>query len=155
MPPLVQLDPELSITPDIARSWKISNGGARFTFYLTATARWTNGAPVTAQDFEYAWKRALNPATGAPTASLLYDIRGAKAYHQGRGKPNSVGVRALDALTLQVDLEKPVGYFLLLLTHAVYYPVPPRTVEKFGGNWIVQHCFCKIEYPAKGGSRCG
>jgi len=133
---LVELDPEMYVVPDIARTWEVSDGGRRFVFHLRDDVRWSDGRPVTAQDFEYAWKRVLNPATGASTAPLLYDIRGAKAYHRGGGGPDGVGVQAVDATTLVVELERPIGYFLQLLTHASCYPVPRHVVEAHGPAWM-------------------
>jgi oligopeptide transport system substrate-binding protein len=91
---------------------------------------------VTAGDFEYAWKRVLDPATGSPNASLLYDVKGAKAYHQGQlPDRDRVGVRALDDVALVVQLEGPTGYFLHLLAYNVAYPVPRHVVEAHGAAW--------------------
>jgi len=91
---------------------------------------------VTAGDFEYAWKRVLNPATGSGNASLLYDLKGARAFHQGEvSDPDQVGVRALDELTLVVELEGPTGYFLQLLAYNAIYPVPRHVVEAHGERW--------------------
>ena len=132
---LVELDPEMSVVPDIARTWEVSDGGRRFVFHLRDDVRWSDGVPVTAHDFEYAWKRVLNPATGTSTASLLYNIKGARAYHRGDGSAASVGVRASDEVTLLVELEQPTGYFMQLLTHASYNPVPRHVVEQHGPAW--------------------
>jgi oligopeptide transport system substrate-binding protein len=91
---------------------------------------------VTAHDFEYAWKRVLDPATGSRHASLLHDIQGARAFHQSLGRePDAVGVRALDAVTLMVELEGPCGYFLHLLGYNATYPVPHQAVESRRAAW--------------------
>ncbi len=133
---LVELSPEMSVVPDVARSWQVLDGGRKYVFRLRDDVRWSDGAPVTAGDFEYAWKRVLNPAIGSPNASLVYDIQGARAYHQGEvDKPERVGVRALDEFTLVVELEEPTGYFPHLLTYHATYPVPRHVVEAHGEAW--------------------
>jgi ABC-type oligopeptide transport system substrate-binding subunit len=133
---LVELGPQLEVLPDLARSWEVLQGGSRYLFHLADDARWSDGAPVTAHDVEFAWKRVLNPATGAPYASLLYDVKGAEAYHQGEvSNPDTVGVHAVDDTTLLVDLEGPTGYFLQLLTQETTFPVPQHVVEGHGDAW--------------------
>ncbi|MEW5958015.1 MAG: ABC transporter substrate-binding protein, partial [Chloroflexota bacterium] len=134
---LVATTPELDVVPDVAQRWEILDGGRKYIFYLRDDIRWSDGAPVTAHDFEYAWKRILapRPATGSPAASLLYDIKEARAFHRGEAEPEAVGVRALDAVTLVIELEGPVGYFLNLLTYSITYPVPRHIVETYGEDW--------------------
>ncbi len=132
---LVALSPDMSITPDLARRWEVHDAGRVFIFHLREDARWRDGVPVTAHDFEYAWKRVLDPATGSPAASFLYDLRGGRAFHQGQGKREDVGVRALDDFTLRVELAHPVGYFSQLLTHVTWYPVPRHIVQEKGPAW--------------------
>ena len=132
---LVELSPEMNAIPDIARSWEVSDGGRVFVFHLRDDARWSDGVPVTAGDFEFAWKRALNPATGSPVAPFLYDLEGARAFHRGHGCAEEVGVRAVDDRTLRVKLERPVGHFLQLLTLVPWYPVPRHVVEREGNAW--------------------
>ncbi|MFZ5916409.1 MAG: ABC transporter substrate-binding protein [Chloroflexota bacterium] len=80
---LVALDAGDNIVPDVARNWEVLEDGCRFVFYLRDDVYWSDGTPVTAGDFAYAWKRTLDPATGSPAAHLLYDIRGARAFHRG------------------------------------------------------------------------
>ncbi len=97
---------------------------------------WSDGRPVTAGDFEYAWKRVLDPVLGMPLASFLDDIKGARAFRQGEvSDPDSVGVKALDEVTLVVDLEGPTGYFLHLLANTLAFPVPRHVVELHGEAW--------------------
>jgi ABC-type oligopeptide transport system substrate-binding subunit len=132
---LVDMTPELDVVPDVARAWEVSEGGRRYVFRLRDDVRWSDGVPVTAGDFEFAWKRLLNPATEAPYAEVLYDVKGAAAYHQGRvSNPDSVGVRALDELTLVVELDRPTGYFLQLLGRSCE-PVPRHLIEAHGEAW--------------------
>jgi ABC-type oligopeptide transport system substrate-binding subunit/class 3 adenylate cyclase len=133
---LVQLTPELDVVPDVAASWAVLEGGHVYVFHIREDAYWSNGTRVTAHDFEYAWRRVLDPATGSPNAGLLYDIKGARAFHQGEvSDPDTLGVRATDDLTLRVDLEGPTGYFLQLLAHTHTQPVPRHAVEALGEAW--------------------
>ncbi|MFL7808279.1 MAG: BTAD domain-containing putative transcriptional regulator, partial [Anaerolineae bacterium] len=114
---LVDLTPEMTVVPDVASDWQIAKGGCEYTFRLRQDVCWTDGAPVTAHDFAYAWRRVLDPALGSPSARMLYDIKGAEAYHQGYGHVEDVGVRVEGDLTLVVELEQPACQFLYLLTH--------------------------------------
>jgi ABC-type oligopeptide transport system substrate-binding subunit/class 3 adenylate cyclase len=133
---LVDWGTGMEVMPDLAQSWEVSAGGRSYTFHLRADLRWGDGRPLTAADFQYAWQRVLDPATGSQNARLLYDIRGAAAFHQGRSRDRQqLGVHALDARTLRVDLEEPTGYFLYLLAHSAAYPVPRHVVQQFGEAW--------------------
>jgi len=97
------LSPELEVLPQAASHWEVSEEGRRYRFHLRDDLRWTDGQPVTAHDFEYAWKRVLDPTTASPLADQLYDIRGARAYHQGRAPDaDRVGVRALDPIRIKL-----------------------------------------------------
>jgi ABC-type oligopeptide transport system substrate-binding subunit/class 3 adenylate cyclase len=132
---LVDLSPEMNVVPDVAQSWEVLEGGRKYIFHLRDDVRWSDRTLVTAGDFEYAWKRVLDPATGSPVASLLYDIKGARAFHQATVGRGDVGVRALNDFTLVVELEEPTGYFLSLLSHRVTYPVPRYLVQMHGEDW--------------------
>ena len=133
---LVEQRPDAGIVPDIAQSWEVLEGGKNYLFHLRDDVRWSDGRPVTAGNFEYAWKRVLDPALGMPLASLLDDIKGARAFRLGEvSDPGSVGVKALDDVTLLVDLEGPTGYFLHLLANTIAFPVPQHVVELHGEAW--------------------
>jgi ABC-type oligopeptide transport system substrate-binding subunit/class 3 adenylate cyclase len=132
---LVDWSPEGGIVPDVARSWQVLDSGHRYVFLLRDDVRWTDGRPVTAHDFEYAWKRVLHPSTASPNAGYLYVVKGARAYHQGaRSDASEVGVRAEDDLTLEIQLERPTGHFLQLLSFFTF-PVPRHVVETHGRQW--------------------
>jgi len=132
---LVTTAPDLDVVPEVAQRWQVLEGGRRYRFHLRPDARWSDGAPLTAHDFEYAWKRVLHPATGGIPSELLA-IRGARAFHQGENADaDQVGVRALDAGTLDVELEEPVSHFLYVLTATSACPVPRHVVEAFGPAW--------------------
>jgi oligopeptide transport system substrate-binding protein len=133
---LVSLNSELDIIPEVASTWDVLDGGCTYVFHLRDDVCWSDGTSVTAEDFAYAWRRLLHPATGSPYAGLLFDIKGARAYHQGEvSEPDRVGIKCLDKDTLVVDLEGPTSYFPYLLAYSVAYPVPQKVVEAHGKTW--------------------
>jgi ABC-type oligopeptide transport system substrate-binding subunit/class 3 adenylate cyclase len=132
---LVENTPEMDIVPDVASSWEVLEGGRTYVFHLRSDVHWSDGSPVTADDFAFAWKRVLDPAIGSRHASSLYDVRGARAFHSGQVGWDDVGVRALDAATLVVELEGPTGYFLQLLSYQCTLPVPRHVVQAHGMAW--------------------
>jgi ABC-type oligopeptide transport system substrate-binding subunit/DNA-binding SARP family transcriptional activator len=132
---LVELRPGMDVVPAVAQGWEVLENGQKYVFHLRDDVRWSDGASVIAQDFEYAWKRVLDPVTASPTAGLLYDVKGAGAFHQGAGERTDVGVRALDEVTLEVELERPTGHFLHLLAYNASFPVPCHVVDACGAAW--------------------
>ncbi len=135
---LVQIDTELNVIPDVARSWQVLDSGRRYLFFLRDDVRWSDGIPVTAHDFEYAWKRNLNPVVSPEniTAEILFDVAGAQDFHEGRNPdPDRVGVRAVDNFTLEVCLQEPVAYFPYVLSMPVTYPLPRQAIERYGEDW--------------------
>jgi oligopeptide transport system substrate-binding protein len=131
---LVVEDPvDLHPVPGVATRWDVSPDQLTYTFHLRPEAKWSDGRPVTAQDFVDSWRRVLTPSLGAENAGLLYVLQGAEAFHKGATKDfASVGVKATDARTLRVTLEHPTPYFLSLITHAVWLPVPLPAVTAHG-----------------------
>lgn len=124
---------DLSPAPGVAERWDISADGLIYTFFLRANARWSNGEPVTAHDFVASYRRMLTASLGAENASQFYVLRGAEAFHKGQLTDFSqVGVKAIDARTLQLSLDHPTSYFLSLLQHWAWYPVPLATIEQAG-----------------------
>jgi len=132
---LVELSPEMDVLPDVARNWEVSEGGRKYVFHLRDDVCWSDGVPVMADDFAYAWKRVLDPVTGSRYADLLYDVKGARAFHRGQDGVGDLGVQALDKATLVVELEEPTGYFLSLLTYPIAFPVPRHAVQVHGTAW--------------------
>jgi ABC-type oligopeptide transport system substrate-binding subunit/DNA-binding SARP family transcriptional activator len=131
---LVRFGPALEVLPEAAIRWEVLDGGCRYVFHLRQDGRWSDGVPVTAQDFEYAWKRLLAPGCGPGPAASFYNVKGARAYHQGQAPdPDSVAVRSLDDYTLAVELEQPDHNFLHLSLYAI--PVPRHQVEVHGEAW--------------------
>lgn len=123
----------LEPVPGAAERWVISDDGRRYTFHLWPDGRWSNGDPVTAADFVFAYRRILTPALGAPYAYMLHGIVNAGAYNRGEIEDfEQVGVKALDTLTLEITLDEPVPYLLSLLSHYSWFPVHPPTILAHG-----------------------
>lgn len=121
--------------PGMAESWTTSEDGLTWTFELRE-AYWSDGEPVTAFDFQYAFRRIMDPATLANYASLLYPIKNAEAVNLRGLPPEELGVTAIDADTLVIELEFPAPYLPGLLTHYTTFPVPMHVVEEHGDAWI-------------------
>ena len=133
---LVSLTPDMDVVPNVAHSWEVQANGQRYVFHLRDDVRWSDGATLTARDFAYAWRRVLSPATASPVANLLYDLKGARAYHRGEVTiEESVGVRAADDRTLVLELERPTGHFLRMLDQPTWYVVPAHVVDAHGSTW--------------------
>ena len=138
MDPLVRLGDDLQPVPALAESWDVD--GKTVTFHLRADGRWTNGDPVTAHDFEYSWKRTLDPKLAADYAYQLYGIVGAEEYNnakpaQAAALRDKVGVKALDDRTLQVTLTSAQPWFVQQAAHHSFLPVHQQTVETHGAKW--------------------
>lgn len=118
--------------PSLAESYELDSTGTKYTFKLNKNAKWSDGKPVTAQDFEYSWKRVLNPDVASGAAFYLYYLKNGKAYNEKKASADDVGVKAVDESTLEVTLESPTPYFLELLCVTAYYPVRKDAVEKEG-----------------------
>ena len=127
-------NPKAEPIPGVAESWTVSEDGKTYTFKLRESS-WSDGTPMTANDFVFSMQRILDPDTAAEYASLLYIIEGAEAVNKGEAKPESLSVKALDDQTLEIKLTGPAPYFLALLTHYTAYPVPKHVIEKVGKEW--------------------
>ena len=125
-----------------AESWSISDDGKEYIFNINKNAKWSNGEPVTADDFVWSWKRILTASLGSQYPDMLYYLEGAYEYHNGLIDDfDLVGVKSIDEHTLQVNLKNPTPFFLGLLSHYSTWPVHKDTVLKFGdiddrnGEW--------------------
>ncbi len=123
---------ETRIHPGMAECWEHNADATEWIFYLRE-AEWSDGRPVTAHDFEYAYQRLLHPQFGGKYAEMLYPLRHAEAYNHGRCPWEQVGVKALDARTLKLQLGGPTPHLLHLLLHFTWCPVPAHAVEAHGG----------------------
>src|SRR5690554_928163 len=131
-------DPKDLMHPGVAKSYDISEDGKTYTFHLREDAKWSNGEPVTSADFVYSWKRILTPGFPADYVSMLYVIKGAEAYNKSKPEEadwETVGIRAPDAKTLEVELNNPTPFFPELTAFYTFFPVPEKAVEEFGDEW--------------------
>nr|MCU0883278.1 peptide ABC transporter substrate-binding protein [Hyphomonadaceae bacterium] len=128
-------NPQGEPSPGMATEWTTSPDGLVWTFKLRE-AKWSDGVPVTAADFEYAMRRILTLNPPAKYASILYVIKNAEKVNTRELPPEQLGVRAIDAQTLEITLEHAAPYLPGLLTHYTSFPVPKHVVEKFGNDWI-------------------
>jgi oligopeptide transport system substrate-binding protein len=139
MDPLVKLDENLEPTPSLAESWDVSPNGKTVTFHLRTDGGWTNGDPVTAQDFEYSWKRTISPELGADYAYQFYGIVGASEYNACKANcaalRDRVGVTAVDDSTLRVQLTSSQPWFIQQVAHHSFLAVHQATVEASGAKW--------------------
>lgn len=126
-----------SVVPALAEKTEISDDKLTYTFKLR-DAKWSDGVPVKAQDFEYAWKRALNPETASEYAFILDPIKNASEYNAGKAKAEDVGIKVIDDKTLQVTLKQPTPYFLDLLAFITYLPQRQDIVEKHGKKYATE-----------------
>jgi oligopeptide transport system substrate-binding protein len=133
---LMVFNSDFIAVPWIATKVEGNKDGSVWTFTIRKDSRWSDNAPVSARDFEWSWKRQLDPATGAPYASFLYDIKNGEAFNKKKiTDPNEVGVRAKDDWTLEVTLEGPRGYFPVLAAYLAALPAYRAAVEKHGDKW--------------------
>lgn len=133
---LVNQNEKGQLEPGVATKWQ-SNDNRTWTFTLRDNARWSDGTPVTAQDFVYSWQRLVDPKNTSPFAwfAALAGINNAQAIIDGKMPADKLGVTAVDARTLRINLDKPVPYFPNLTANFSFYPVPKTVVEKFGNDW--------------------
>jgi oligopeptide transport system substrate-binding protein len=135
---LVSTDANGHLAPAVAESWE-NTDYRTWTFHLRQGAVWSDGTPVTAQDFVYSWQRLADPKTGSPYASYLQyaRIENIDAILTGKKPAQSLGVSAIDDKTLKVTLSEPVPYFVSMLSHTSMKPVKQSVVEKFGDKWTL------------------
>ena len=127
--------PEGRIVPGAAIRWNISRDGKTYTFYLRRDALWSNGDPVTAEDFVYGLRRSADPVTASNYAKVLLPIENAAEVLSGDLPPGELGVSALEEFTLQIRMRDPTPYFLALLNHPVTFPVHRASVEEHGSHF--------------------
>jgi oligopeptide transport system substrate-binding protein len=131
---LATFDPkDLRPVPGVAERWESNGDATVWTFHLRPNSRWSNGAPVTARDFVYSYRRMLSPKLGSGSAYILFHLKNAEAYYNGKiADFGQVGATAVDERTLVLRLQAPVPYFPSMVCQAPWYPVHRATIEKFG-----------------------
>lgn len=133
---LMKFNANFEAVPDVASKITPNADGSTWTFAIRKDAKWSDGTPCTAKDFEWSWKRQLDPTTAAPYASFLYDIKNGEAFNKKQlADASQVGVRAKDDWTLEVTLEGPRGYFPVLSAYQAALPAHRPSVEKHGDKW--------------------
>ena len=149
---LTKIDKNNDIKPGIAEKWDISEDGKTYIFYLRTNAKWSDGEPVTAKDFEYAWKRVLDKKLNVPYSNILEIIKNAKNINLGNMDITNLGVEVIDDNTLKVELERPSLYFTdLLASLTIFMPLRKDIIEKYGNDWILQpeNYICNGQYILK------
>ncbi|NIG74293.1 oligopeptide ABC transporter substrate-binding protein OppA [Klebsiella sp. Ap-873] len=133
---LIRVKNDGSIEPHLSEKWDNQDNKV-WTFHLRPGIKWSNGEPITAQDVVWSWKRLVDPKTGSPYATYpgTMHIENANDIAEGKKPVDSLGVKALDANTVQVTLDQPTSAFLLMLGHTSMVPVSEAAVEKFGDKW--------------------
>jgi ABC-type oligopeptide transport system substrate-binding subunit len=133
---LVVQDPKGNVAPGVADTWSVSPDGLTYTFHLRRNAKWSNGEPVTADDFVFSLRRIEDPKVNSQYAEVLYPIKNAQEVNTGKAEGTALGVKAIDPATLEITLKAPTPYFLQLLTHQTALPVNAKAVAEFGAEWV-------------------
>ncbi|MYE99902.1 MAG: peptide ABC transporter substrate-binding protein [Gammaproteobacteria bacterium] len=130
---LLTYNDEMALIPGVAERWEIREDGA--TFWLREDARWSNGEPVTAHDFVFAWRRVQDPATASAYAFIMYPVKNAEAINRGDLPRETLGVRAVGDRILEVEFEQPTPYFDKLVAFVTFYPVNEAFFESADGRF--------------------
>jgi oligopeptide transport system substrate-binding protein len=148
---LLTYDAAGRLVPGVAESWTVSPDGLTYIFTLR-DAKWSNGDPIVASDFVYSFRRLLDPKTAAQYANLFYVLKDGESVNKGKAQPEALGVEALDARRLKLELAGPTPYILGLLAHETAEPVNPGNVAKFGkdftrpGNLVSNGAYILSDY---------
>ncbi len=123
--------------PGLASHWELSRDGRTYTFHLRTNLLWSTGEPLTAEDFVWSWRRAIDPRTGADYAGQLFYVKNGEAINtNGLADVTQLGIQALDPLTLRVELNEPTPYFLDLAASRIFCVISRSHVERYGENWM-------------------
>lgn len=127
-----------SLVPAMAESYEVSEDGTVYTFTLREGLKWSDGSPLTAYDFEYSWKRVLDPAVGSETAYTLYGIvkNGYECFVDQTVAVDDLPIHALDDRTITIELRSPASYFISLTASSAFMPVKKDIVEQHGNDWV-------------------
>ena len=133
---LTTMGPAGEVLPGVAQRWETSDDGLQWRFELNPKATWSDGEPLTAEDFVFGLRRHQDPNTASPLAHFLYCIKNAEAVNRGEMSPFELGVAAIDSHTLMVELEEPFPFLLERLLYPIAYPIPMHAVEQHGDAWV-------------------
>ena len=133
---LTTMGPRGEIFPGVARRWTTSDDGLQWRFELNPDAKWSDGQPLTANDFVFGLRRHQDPRTASPLAHFLYCIKNAEAINRGDIPPEDLGVAAVNPYTLDVDLERPFPFLLERLLYPIAYPIPEHVIDRHGDAWV-------------------
>jgi oligopeptide transport system substrate-binding protein len=135
---LTSESPDGTVVPGVASSWTVNKAGTQYVFHLRPDAKWSNGAPVRAQNFVESWRRVVDPKRGSPVADILRPVAGAAEIISGQLPPSSLSVVAARDDLLIVNLDRPAPYFPQLLTHSATFPVYSEETAKSrtSNNWV-------------------
>jgi len=135
---LTKLDPHTgTVVPGLAERWDLSTDNRVYTFHLRTNAVWSTGEPITTEDVLWSWYRSLDPMTAGDYTDQLFRVKNAKAWHEGKITDKSlVGLVALDARTLRVELDSPAAFFLDLCALPFLAVVPRQAIEQYGDRWL-------------------
>jgi extracellular solute-binding protein family 5 len=125
-------------TPGLAEKWESTPDGMKWTFHLRDGIKWSNGDPITANDFKAAWMRILEPKTGSQYAYMLYPIKNAEEFNTGKAKAEDVGIKVIDDKTLEVELGAPTPYFDDLVTFKTYLPMNEKFYKEVGEKYFTE-----------------
>ena len=128
--------PDGKIEAGAAEKWEVSEDGKVYTFHIRENAKWSDGSPLTAGDFVFAWQRVENPKTAAEYATILYPVKNAEKVNKGELPVDQLGIKAVDDKTLEVTLERSTPYFLQLMAHYTALPISKANYEKFGEQFV-------------------
>ncbi len=134
---LMNQDADGNLVPGVATGFEANEANDVYTFTLRDNAKWSDGTPVTAHDFVFAWQRAVNPELASPYAWYmeLMSIENAKEIIAGEKPIEELGVEAVDDRTLRVNLSEPLPYFATMTTHSTTFPAPKHVIEEHGAEW--------------------
>ena len=135
-------------TPGLAKSGKVSKDGLTWTFKLR-NAKWSNGDKITADDFVYSWRRSIDPKTESPYAYLFSGVKNADEIAAGKLSTDKLGIKALDKNTVQVELDKPIAYFKVLLAYPLFGPQNQKFIEKYGKKYATRSKYMVYSGPFK------
>ncbi|WP_114392267.1 peptide ABC transporter substrate-binding protein [Oleisolibacter albus] len=133
---LMTVDARGKLIPGVAERWEVAADRVTYTFHLRPDALWSDGTPVTAEDFVFAWRRLVSPRTSSRYAFFLWTVKNAEKISKGQMPEESLGAEAVDARTLRVTLEAPTSWFVAGLQHHSTYPLSKANLQKYGDDFI-------------------